>query len=146
ARNIGYKAQTDHDARYDYADEYLQVVYKLLEGSWEEGAILRDRERRIFSDPSTIHPINHEGTFFQVPGIHLCEPSPQRTPVLYQAGASSRGKDFAAGHAECVFVAAPSKVLLKKLVADIRQRAAALGRDPYSIKIFNLQTVIVGET
>jgi len=66
--------------------------------------------------------------------------------VLYQAGASSRGKDFAAGHAECVFVAAPSKVLLKKLVADIRQRAAALGRDPYSIKIFNLQTVIVGET
>ncbi|PWC10766.1 LLM class flavin-dependent oxidoreductase [Brenneria corticis] len=146
ARNIGQQSQTDHDARYDYADEYLEVVYKLLEGSWEEGAVLRDRQRRIFSDPSKIHPINHQGNFFQVPGIHLCEPSPQRTPVLYQAGASSRGKQFAAQHAECVFVASPSKVLLKKTVADIRRRAAEAGRDPYDIKIFNLQTVIVGET
>ena len=114
ARNIGQQTQTDHDTRYDYADEYLQVIYKLLEGSWEDGAVLRDRERKIFSDPRKIHPINHQGQFFSVPGIHLCEPSPQRTPVLYQAGASSRGKQFAAGHAECVFVAAPSKVLLKK--------------------------------
>lgn len=146
ARNIGQQTQTDHDTRYDYADEYLQVIYKLLEGSWEDGAVLRDRERKIFSDPRKIHPINHQGQFFSVPGIHLCEPSPQRTPVLYQAGASSRGKQFAAGHAECVFVAAPSKVLLKKTVADIRRRAAEAGRDPHSILIFNLQTVIVGDT
>lgn len=146
ARNIGYQAQSDHDSRYDYADEYLQVVYKLLEGSWEQDAVLRDSERRIFSDPRKIHPINHQGTFFNVPGIHLCEPSPQRTPVLYQAGASSRGKQFAAEHAECVFVAAPSKVLLKKTVADIRRRAEEAGRNPRSILIFNLQTVIVGET
>ena len=67
ARNIGQKAQTDHDARYDYADEYLEVVYKLLEGSWEDGAVLRDRERKIFSDPRKIHPINHQGNFFSVP-------------------------------------------------------------------------------
>ncbi len=86
ARNIGQQTQTDHDTRYDYADEYLQVIYKLLEGSWEDGAVLRDRERKIFSDPRKIHPINHQGQFFSVPGIHLCEPSPQRTPVLYQAG------------------------------------------------------------
>ena len=146
ARNIGQQAQTAHDARYDYADEYLEVVYKLLEGSWEEGAILRDRERRIFSDPSKIHAINHHGKFFDVPGYHLCEPSPQRTPVLYQAGASSRGKQFAASHAECVFVASPSKSALKKTVADIRRRAQEAGRDPHSILIFNMQTAIVGET
>src|SRR5476649_1095297 len=146
AKNLGQKAQTEHDARYDYAEEYLEVCYKLWEGSWEEGAVLRDRERRIFSDPSKIHEIRHVGKHFQVPGIHLCEPSPQRTPVLYQAGASSRGKQFAAEHAECVFVAAPSKVLLKKTVADIRRRAADAGRDPRSILIFNLQTVIVDAT
>lgn len=103
-----------------------------------------DRERRVFSDPSKIHEIQHVGKHFQVPGIHLCEPSPQRTPVLYQAGASSRGKQFAAEHAECVFVAAPSKVLLKKTVADIRRRAAEAGRDPSKVLIFNLQTVILG--
>ena len=142
AKNLGQKTQTEHDARYYFAEEYLQVCYKLWEGSWEEGAILRDRERRIFSDPSKIHEIQHVGKHFQVPGIHLCEPSPQRTPVLYQAGASSRGKQFAAEHAECVFVAAPSKVLLKKTVADIRRRAAQAGRDPSKILIFNLQTVI----
>lgn len=146
ARNLGQKALSDHDARYDYADEYLEVLYKLFEGSWEEGAVLRDRERGIFSDPSKVHAIRHQGKHFQVPGIHLCEPSPQRTPVLYQAGASSRGKDFAAGHAECVFVAAPSKVILKKTVADIRRRAAEAGRDPRKVLIFNLQTVIVDET
>ncbi|BDH46922.1 hypothetical protein TUM12370_29660 [Salmonella enterica subsp. enterica serovar Choleraesuis] len=146
ARNIGHTSQTDHDARYDYADEYLQVIYKLLEGSWEEGAVVRDKERQMFTDPSKIHAINHQGTFFNVPGFHLCEPSPQRTPVLYQAGASSRGKAFAAAHAECVFVAAPSKTLLKKTVADIRRRVAEAGRDPYSVLIFNLQTVIVDET
>ncbi|HGY9634957.1 LLM class flavin-dependent oxidoreductase [Pseudomonas alloputida] len=146
ARNLGQKALSDHDARYDYADEYLEVLYKLFEGSWEEGAVLRDRERGIFSDPSKVHEIRHQGKHFQVPGIHLCEPSPQRTPVLYQAGASSRGKDFAAGHAECVFVAAPSKVILKKTVADIRRRAAEAGRDPRKVLIFNLQTVIVDET
>jgi alkanesulfonate monooxygenase SsuD/methylene tetrahydromethanopterin reductase-like flavin-dependent oxidoreductase (luciferase family) len=93
ARNIGHQAQTDHDARYDYADEYLDVVYKLLEGSWEDGAVLRDRERGIFSDPQKFIR-STTGNFFTVPGIHLCEPSPQRTPVLYQAGASSRGNSL----------------------------------------------------
>ncbi|WP_167580256.1 LLM class flavin-dependent oxidoreductase, partial [Klebsiella pneumoniae] len=112
-------------------------------GGW--GGAARQRAEDL-QRSAEIHPINHQGQFFSVPGIHLCEPSPQRTPVLYQAGASSRGKQFAAGHAECVFVAAPSKVLLKKTVADIRRRAAEAGRDPHSILIFNLQTVIVGDT
>lgn len=45
-----------------------------------------------------------------------------------------------------MFVAAPSKTQLKNTVADIRRRAAEAGRDPRKILIFNLQTVIVGET
>lgn len=146
AKNIGLTGQTAHDNRYDLADEYMEVVYKLWEGSWEDGAVLRDRERRIFTDPSKVHPIAHEGTYFKVPGVHLCEPSPQRTPVLYQAGASDRGRRFAGEHAECTFVAVPSKTVLKKVVAGIRQSVAAAGRDPRSILIFNLQTIIVDET
>ncbi|MDP5739187.1 NtaA/DmoA family FMN-dependent monooxygenase, partial [Pseudomonas aeruginosa] len=66
ARNLGQQAQLDHDRRYDYADEYLQVLYKLFEGSWEDGAVLRDRRRRIFSDPGKIHEIRHVGEHFQV--------------------------------------------------------------------------------
>src|SRR6202011_1399950 len=100
ARAAGKDKQTAHDDRYEVADEYMEVCYKLWEGSWEDDAVLRDRTRRIFTDPAKVHPISHEGRYFKVPGVHLSEPSPQRTPVLYQAGASSRGRRFAGEHAE----------------------------------------------
>ena len=146
AKNISQGGLRRHDNRYEVASEYVEVLYKLLEGSWEEGAVLRDRERRIFTDPAKVHEIGHKGKFFEVPGYHLSEPSPQRTPVLYQAGASGPGKAFAAAHAECVFVAAPTKSLLKAYVADVRRQAAAAGRDPRKVLIYNLTTVIVDET
>lgn len=146
ALNIGQSAQTKHDDRYDLAEEYLEVCYKLWEGSWEDDAVVRDRAAGIFTHPEKVHPIGHSGKHFTVPGIHLSEPSPQRTPVLYQAGASSRGKDFAGEHAECIFVAAPSKPVLKRYVANVREAAERAGRNPREILAFNLQTVILGET
>lgn len=146
AKNISEGGLRRHDNRYDVADEYIEVIYKLLEGSWEDGAVVRDRERGIFAHPEKVHEIGHKGKYFEVPGYHLSEPSPQRTPVLFQAGASGRGKAFAAQHAECVFVAAPTKDILRRYVDDVRSQAAAAGRDPQQIKIFNLVTVIVDET
>jgi long-chain alkane monooxygenase len=146
ARNLGQTGQVNHDDRYGVADEYVEVLYKLWEGSWEEGAVLRDREKRLFTDPKKVHEIGHKGKYYQVPGYHLCEPSPQRSVVIYQAGASPRGKAFAAEHAECVFVAAPTKTILKNYVADVRRRAAAAGRDPRKLFVYNLLTVIVDET
>ena len=146
AKNIGEGGLRRHDNRYDVAAEYVEVLYKLLEGSWEEGAVVRDRDRRIFTHPEKVHEIGHKGKYFDVPGYQLTEPSPQRTPVLYQAGASGAGKDFAARHAECVFVAAPTKSVLKAYVKDIRSRAAAAGRDPRKILIYTLITIITDET
>lgn len=146
SKNLGLKTQVNHDNRYDIADEYLEVLYKLWEGSWEEGSVLRDRESGIFADHRKVHPIQHEGKYFTVPGIHICEPSPQRTPVLYQAGASSRGQKFASQNAECVFIAAPSKIATKKVVQGIRQKLAQEGRDPYSVKIYALLSIVTDET
>ncbi|USP39058.1 LLM class flavin-dependent oxidoreductase [Acinetobacter sp. XS-4] len=146
SKNLGLKTQVNHDNRYDIADEYLEVLYKLWEGSWEEGSVLRDRESGIFADHNKVHPIQHEGKYFTVPGIHICEPSPQRTPVLYQAGASSRGQKFASQNAECVFIAAPSKIATKKVVQGIRQKLAQEGRDPYSVKIYALLSIVTDET
>ncbi|MEO4110190.1 LLM class flavin-dependent oxidoreductase [Acinetobacter pittii] len=146
SKNLGLKNQVNHDNRYDIADEYLEVLYKLWEGSWEEGSVLRDRESGIFADHKKVHPIQHEGKYFTVPGIHICEPSPQRTPVLYQAGASSRGQKFASQNAECVFIAAPSKIATKKVVQGIRQKLAQEGRDPYSVKIYALLSIVTDET
>ncbi|EMZ3648750.1 LLM class flavin-dependent oxidoreductase [Acinetobacter baumannii] len=146
SKNLGLKTQVNHDNRYDIADEYLEVLYKLWEGSWEEGSVLRDRESGIFADHKKVHPIQHEGKYFTVPGIHICEPSPQRTPVLYQAGASSRGQKFASQNAECVFIAAPSKIATKKVVQGIRQKMVQEGRDPYSVKIYALLSIVTDET
>jgi long-chain alkane monooxygenase len=146
ARNIGLDAQIRHDERYEIGDEYLEVLYKLWEGSWEEEAVVRDRATRTFTDPSRVHAIGHEGRYFKVPGIHLCEPSPQRTPLLFQAGTSNRGKSFAAAHAEAVFVGAPRASILRDQVADIRARAVKAGRHPHDIKVFSGYTVITGAT
>ena len=146
AKGMGMARQVGHDTRYDIADDYMQVVYKLWEGSWEDGAVLRDRASGRFADPARIHRISHDGPYFQLDAIHLCEPSPQRTPVLFQAGASTRGRQFAAEHAECVFINGPSMAVVAPLVADIRARAAAAGRDPAAIAIFTMMTVITDAT
>jgi FMN-dependent oxidoreductase (nitrilotriacetate monooxygenase family) len=146
AKNVGDAGLRRHDNRYEVANEYLEVIYKLLEGSWEEGAVVRDRDRRIFTHPEKVHEIGHKGKYFEVPGYGLTEPSPQRTPVLYQAGASGPGKDFAARNAECVFVAAPTLATLEAYVADIRARARKAGRDPRKLLIYTLVTVITDET
>ena len=146
ARNVGLDTITPHDTRYEIADEYLEVAYKLWEGSWDEDAVVADRARGVYAEPNRVHPIDHDGTYFKVPGIHLCEPSPQRTPVLFQAGASTRGKQFGAENAEVVFLAVPTTHQLRAYVADIRARVAAVGRDPHDVIIVNSHTVIAGET
>lgn len=146
AVNFGVSAQEAHDRRYDIADEYLEVCYKLWETSWADDAVVADLERGVYADPARVRRIEHHGEFFDVPGMHLSEPSPQRTPVIYQAGASPRGIRFAAKHAEGVFVAAPSKVVLAKQVAAMREAIAATGRNADAVSILNQQTVIVAET
>jgi alkanesulfonate monooxygenase len=125
----------------------MEVVYKLWEGSWEDDAVLRDRKRGIFTDPAKVHRVNHEGANYRINNtIHLSEPSPQRTPVLYQAGTSPRGRQFAAKHAECVFMSGPSAKVIGPRVAAIRQEAAALGRNPAEILMFSMMTIILGRT
>ena len=145
AVNVGADQQMEHDARYEMADEYMEVLYKLWEGSWEEEAVQRNRETGVFTDPTKVHPINHKGEYFKVPGFHLCEPSPQRTPFIFQAGASSRGRQFAAKHSEAMFVLVTSAEQAKALTTSIRDEAEAAGRDRDSIKIFALVTVITGD-
>jgi long-chain alkane monooxygenase len=146
ARGMGLPVQPDHDQRYDVADEFMDVVYKLWEASWEDDAVLRDKANRIFADPAKIHRVRHFGRHYRVDGIHLAEPSPQRTPVLYQAGSSTRGREFAATHAECVFVYGADKSLTRRIVADIRARAEAHGRDRRDIVVFLGRSAIVGRT
>ncbi|WLS10382.1 LLM class flavin-dependent oxidoreductase (plasmid) [Shinella sumterensis] len=146
ARGMGLSAQPDHDARYDVADEYMDVLYRLWEESWEDGAVRVDRMAGVYADPSKVRPIRHEGQHYRLDAIHLSEPSPQRTPVLYQAGSSTRGRQFAARHAECAFIGASSPEAAASIVADIRAKAVAAGRAARSVKLFSGLSVVVGRT
>lgn len=146
AENQGLPGQIEHDTRYEIADEFLDVCYKLWEGSWEDGAVLRDKEKGVFTDPSKVHPILHQGKHFTVPGISLTEPSPQRTPVIYQAGASSRGQQFAGKHAEAVFISALRPELTRFVTDKIRDAAEAAGRARDDVKILAMLSVVVDET
>lgn len=144
--NMGLEDQLKHDERYDLAAEYLDVCYKLWEESWESDAVKLDKERAIYTDPDKVHDINHEGKFFKVPGAHLTEPSPQRTPVLYQAGASTKGRAFAAKNAECVFIGAPTVTAAKETVNRLRADIEKAGRSQEEVKILTMFVPIVGRT
>jgi FMN-dependent oxidoreductase (nitrilotriacetate monooxygenase family) len=146
SRAFGQPGQLAHDSRYDMADDYAALCYKLWEGSWAEDALRRDRESGVYVDPTRVRTIHHAGPHFTLDAMHLCEPSPQRTPVLYQAGASPRGRRFGAENAECIFIGAPSKPVLKKFVGAVRQNVVEAGRDPADVLIFAEHTVIVAAT
>jgi FMN-dependent oxidoreductase (nitrilotriacetate monooxygenase family) len=144
ARNFGHDDEIEHDSRYERADEYMDVVYKLWEGSWEDGAVLADRRHGIYADPAKVHYINHEGPYYTVAGPHLCEPSPQRTPVIFQAGVSDAGRQFAGKHAEAIFLGGESIRQTRFFVDDIRRIAREHGREPGDIKFFPGVNIIVG--
>ena len=146
ARAMGLARQRAHDDRYDVADEYMDVVYALWEGSWDDDAVRRDRASGVFADPAKVRPIRHDGAHFRIEGVHLGEPSPQRTPVIYQAGTSPKGLDFASRHAECVFVSGPSPQVIAPRVAALRQRVAQAGRSADGILVYALATIVVAET
>lgn len=146
ARNLGLTEQIDHDTRYDMADEFLDVTYKLWEGSWEDDAVVLDRAGGVYTDPAKVHPIEYDGRYYRVPGIHLSEPSAQRSPVIFQAGASPRGRDFSARHGEGVFINGIRPDLTRRVTDDIRDRAERHGRPRDAVKIFALMTVVVADS
>ena len=146
ARNFGMTEQMEHDLRYERADEYMDVLYKLWEASWRGDAVVLDVARDVYADPSRIRKIHHSEKYFNVEGPAFVEPSPQRTPLLYQAGSSTAGIRFGAKHAEAVFMSGPNTKKVRAQVDALRSAARDQGRDPFSIKVLVKVLVIVDET
>ena len=121
-------------------------MYKLFESSWRDDAVVLDRERGIYTDPALVREIGHKGKYYTVPGPHICQPSPQRTPLLLQAGTSKAGKRFAAQHAEAIFVAGHSPSTVAKNIAEVRALAKEFGRDPQDVKFLAMICPIIGAT
>ena len=145
-RNFGYEGLTPHDERYRWADEYVDVVYKLWEGSWADGAIIADKESGLHGDFDKVHRIDHDGKRYRVQGPHLVAPSPQRTPLLFQAGSSTAGRRFAAANAEGQFIQSPTPEAARELIADTRRLVAEAGRDPSHLQFFQGMSFVIGST
>ena len=122
-----------HDQRYDMAEDFVQLALRLWEGSWEDDALRQDKAAGVYADPAKVHEIEHDGPWFRASGLLTVPPSPQRTPLLFQAGTSGRGRDFAATYAESVFLAGGDPDHVAANIADIRRRAVAAGRAPDAI-------------
>lgn len=146
ARNLGHDPQVSHDERAAIANEFVDVCYKLWEGSRDDDAVVPDYANRFYADPRKVRGIEHRGNYFSVPGIHLNQPSPQRTLVIWQAGTSHSGRAFAATHAEAVFTVTPTSATLRGYVDDIRRLAGAAGRDPRSVRIFTEIAIVTAAT
>ncbi len=145
-RNYGHDGLVPHDERYAWAEEYLDVVLKLWEGSWEDDALVQDRERGIHAVYEKVHKIHHRGERYAVEGPHLVAPSPQRTPLLFQAGSSPVGREFAARNAEATFIVAPHPDAARAQIEDTRRRAVAYGRRREDLKFLPGLTFVVGST
>lgn len=146
AKNFGLSEQIKHDDRYELAEEFMDVVYHLFESSWDSDAVIQDVESGVYTDPARVHEIGYKGKFFDVAGPHLSEPSPQRTPVIYQAGTSDRGKAFAARHAEGTFLLPRDDAQAKADIADLRRLTQEAGRNPDDIKAFLGVEIVTGHS
>ena len=135
ARNYGRDDHFDHADRYARAHEFVSVV-KGLWDSYEDDAFPRDKTGGVFLDKTRQHKLNHKGTYFRVDGPLALSRSKQGQPVIFQAGDSHAGRDLGAAIADGTFAAAQDFESAQQYYADLKRRAAALGRNPDHIKVF----------
>ncbi len=145
ARNYGEDKILEKDLRYERATEALEVCFGLWD-SWEQDAFPHDRARGVFFEPSKMHPINHKGKFFRVDGPLTLPRSPQGRPVIFQAGSSEAGMDFAASSADVIYALQNDLDDAKAAYSAMKQRVRKFGRAPDDIKIMPGLLAVVAET
>jgi FMN-dependent oxidoreductase (nitrilotriacetate monooxygenase family) len=145
ADNFSKAEHPPHAVRYRIAKEHVAVV-KGLWDSWEDDALVRNKATGEYFNPQKLHALNHQGEFFQVKGPLNIARSRQGQPVLFQAGTSEDGRNFAAQYADAIFVHAESFEEAQAYYADLKARARGFGRDPDALSILPGIRPIVGRT
>ena len=145
ARNYSKPTHYDHDVRYALAKEHLGVVQGLWD-SWEDDALVRDKDTGVFFDPAKLHRLDHKGDFFSVEGPLNISRSRQGQPVIFQAGASEDGKHFASTQADAIFFHADTLEEAQAYYRDVKARVAAAGRNPDEVHLLPGIRPIVGRT
>jgi FMN-dependent oxidoreductase (nitrilotriacetate monooxygenase family) len=145
AQNYGLKEVIAHDARYDRADEFLEATTGLWD-TWDDEALVLDRQTPLFANPEMVHELNYKGEWFDVRGPLTVPRCPQGQPVLMQAGSSGRGRDFAARWAELIFTGDPNIDIARAHYKDQKEKIGERGRDPDTIKMLPMAYTVVGES
>ncbi|MGW2403237.1 LLM class flavin-dependent oxidoreductase [Streptomyces sp. NPDC001739] len=145
ARNFGQDEHLEHRLRYARAREFVEVATQLWD-SWEDDAILLDRERGVYADTDRVRGINHRGAYFGVQGPLNVPRSPQGHPLLVQAGSSEDGKEFAAEYAEAVFTAQQTLADAQAFYKDLKSRLARHGRSENELKVLPGICPVIGST
>jgi len=145
AQNFGLDQHYEHDLRYEMADEWMDVVYRLW-GSWAEGAVLADAKSGVFADFTKINPIDHAGRFYKSRGPLNTYAGPQGRPVICQAGGSPAGRSFAAKHADTILARFRSIESARDFRDDIHKLAIGHGRKPTDVKILYMMSAVLDET
>jgi FMN-dependent oxidoreductase (nitrilotriacetate monooxygenase family) len=145
AANFGRESHPEHDTRYDRADEFMQAVLGHWD-TWEDGAIVLDRERGVFAEPARVHRLDHQGPWFRTRGPFTVPRTPQGRPVIIQAGQSGRGRRFAARWGELVFVIFPDLAAARASYRDFKEEVARAGRDPGRVRITPAVYCVAAET
>ncbi len=145
AQNYGLKEAIPHDVRYDRADEFLEATTGLWD-TWDDDALVLDRETPLFADPAKVHELDHDGEWFSVRGPLTVPRCPQGRPVLLQAGSSGRGREFAARWAELIFTGDPDIDIARSHYKDQKEKIGERGRDPDSVKMLPMAYTVVGES
>ncbi|NKZ10810.1 NtaA/DmoA family FMN-dependent monooxygenase [Mycolicibacterium septicum DSM 44393] len=131
---------------YELADEVIDIMLKLWEGSWDDGAVVEDKKSRVFARPGSVHGIGHVGKHFSVGGPSFVDPSRQRVPLLCEASGTTRGVAYASRHAELLLVGAPTRQGVAELARTAQSSAAEHGRASGSLKVTAYVDIIVGRT
>jgi FMN-dependent oxidoreductase (nitrilotriacetate monooxygenase family) len=145
AQNFGLDGLPEHDERYNVAEEYFDVVNQLWD-SWEADAVVMDRETHTFADYRKVHTIDFHGKYFKSRGPLNTVPSPQHRPTFLQAGASPKGRQFAAGAADAIIAVGTGIEGMKEYRDDIRTRAKAAGRNPDDVKLLFVVSPTIAAT
>jgi FMN-dependent oxidoreductase (nitrilotriacetate monooxygenase family) len=145
ALNFGIETHLGHDQRYDRADEFMELIFKLWD-SWEPDALILDRQNGLYADPDKVHYVRHEGRYFKSRGPLNIPASPQGRPVIIQAGASDRGRTFAVKWAEVIFNISPTREHMRRAILGVREEAARLGRPEGTCRVLTAVMPFVGRT
>jgi FMN-dependent oxidoreductase (nitrilotriacetate monooxygenase family) len=129
AHNMGRAEHLEHDARYDRADEFMEVVMGHWD-SWDDDALIIDKKSGRFADPRKVRRLDHRGKFFNSRGPFTVPRSPQGHPVIIQAGASGRGRRFAGRWGEVIFSSAHTTEFAQQGYKALKDEAAKANRDP----------------